>query len=165
MIEFTYSHENERKRIEYLISRLKTNVRKMSTYTFVVDDQSYEMIKKELQEKFPEESVSIFKVEELGFQRKDISIDSIIETGKLESEVISFMNYLISKKRGVFEDQASSGSSNYRLYTRKGLIWIKFSTIGKENCKLQIVFDGPEDAVKSLKEEFMKEIEMFLGLR
>lgn len=162
MIEFTYSNENERKRIEYLFTRLSSGGRKVRAYTYLLDDEAFEAIKKELQGKFPEENISVYKVEPLEFQRKDVKMDSMVETGRTEGEVTSFMNYLISKKRGVFEGNDPLGSSTYKVYTRKGLIWVKFSTSGKERCRLRISFDGPEDAVQSVRDEFMKEIEVFL---
>ena len=162
MIEFGYTNENERKRIEYLFGKDTDTNRRVKTYAYLVDDNVFEKMQKEIEEKFTEDVVTIYKVEKVPFVRNNANFDLIRESAKSSDQVSSFLNYLVSRKRGVFDSNDPMGSPIYKVYTRKGLVTLKYSVTGKDKCKIRVIFDGPQDAAESLRDEFIKELDVFL---
>ena len=62
LTEVKYRNDNERKRLDYLVSKWRNKISKPEGYLLQVDDNMYSDVISEIVNKFPIDIISIYKI-------------------------------------------------------------------------------------------------------
>ena len=99
LTEVKYRNDNERKRIDYLVSKWRNKISKPEGYLLQVDDNMYSDVISEIVNKFPIDIISIYKMSKIDLNEEKYSESRTFKLQKELKEAKSFMSYLISKKK------------------------------------------------------------------
>ena len=160
LIEVKYRNDNERKRLDYLVSKWRNKIYKPEGYLLQVDDDMYSEVISEIVNKFPIDIIFIYKISKIDLNEEKYSESRTFKLQKELKEAKSFMSYLISKKKGVF--LGNSGEMEiYDIYTRKGIVRLYMNIKGDSSTSVFISLTGGQEAVRKLLEELTEEIKIF----
>ena len=164
LVEVRYTSEAERKRLEYLLSRFGKSVSRPTGYTFYVNEDVYEGLTSELGAKFPYDNISVYKIERkelevpIESQRLNFSFD------KKTSEVMPFISYLISKRRGVLT-MSKGEIEDYEIYFRKGRVELTISHKDDPLSKIMLIVKGSKEATDMITKELEEALTIFGGVK
>ena len=164
LIEVKYRNDNERKRLDYIVSKWPNKIRKPEAYLIEVDDDIYPEVVSEIVNKFPTDAITIYKMSKVDLNEEKYSESKTFSLQKELKEVESFMAYLISKKKGIFLGK-SGEMEIYDIYTRKGMVRMYMGIRGGSPSLVSISLTGNREAVKKLLDEITEEINVFGGAR
>ena len=162
MVLINYASESERKKVEYIVSKWKDGTNKPEGYMFMVSDENYDPLIRELTHKIEPDKVRVFSLSELSIEPEIKSISFSLKINKNEKEVSSFLSYLVSKRKGIVTD--SYGNTNsYSFITRKGNVKASITLTSGIPAGVTIQLEGAPEAAEMLRDEFRENLEIFGG--
>lgn len=162
MILINYASESERKKVEYIVSKWKDGTDKPEGYMFMVSDEKYDDLIKELSYKIEPEKIRVFSLSEQDIEPELQSRSLNLQINKEEKEILSFLAYLVSRRKGMLVDSYGK-TSNYSFSTRKGNVKVAITLSSHGPVNLTIVLEGAPEATEMLLNEFKENLSIFGG--
>lgn len=160
-----YDSEAERKRIEYLMDRLreKYKLRRPLGITEIVESGDISGFLEELFTRVPRENVEYYELKEFK-PRVSKEVEELEYTiGEPVDSVAKFIGYLMARFKGALEkDNREPFERVYKLYSKKGRATarVKLKETG-EGTKLYLGIEGFGDIPGFLVGKFRKELDFY----
>ena len=121
VIQYRTQSENERKRVEHLLSTRWSGVERMKgTFLFMDDRDEVEQLVRDIESKLVEGGVNVYAVEEKTIESDQYTSKEVIEYPEPPEMAWMLLSLLLSKKKARLIEETKDGKRNYTLIGRKG---------------------------------------------
>ena len=161
LINYVTESDNERKRIEHLLStRIDKKDRLKGSFILVKDQDDGEKLVREISSKLDRGAVKLYQLKEKEFETEEHVQKIEMEFPETPDMAWMLLGYLAAKKKGRMTKQHDRGARTYNVLGRKGkaTLDIDVEKAGKKS-RIKIVLKGDEDVVEDVAEFFQKEID------
>lgn len=157
MIKIEYKDELERKRLDYIIDKYDKKIHKQTGTIIFVEDSSFDTVFKELYAKFGQR-VKAYNIDKENVNVNTSSHSFDIEVPEEMKAVETFVNYLLSTRKGVYK-KTSHGTKFFTLHSNKGIVesTVRY-TKTKKGIKVSISLEGIKEAVDLIGNELEKKL-------
>ncbi len=161
LIVVNHRDENERKRVDYVVD--KWGVPKVRGIVIKVEEINRDFIK-EISSKLSLGNIEVYKLlpEEVEIERRKSSLKAVFKDSLLNVERL--VSFIMAKRGAVLKERRQLENfleCDYGVYARGG---VKVKIILKENngtVMAEITLEGFENAVRTLKDELIKDLTYF----
>ncbi len=160
MLLIGYGSESELKETQNLLSKLEETCEKLEGIAIYVDDNKIDEVLNEVKSKIPPERIKIFSLHENNTELGNETSTFNIRLYKNEKEVLSFISFLISRRKGVLLD-SNSGIYIYSIPTRKGKVRVGISLTSASPINVTVSLEGVPGITSVLSKEFEEDLRIF----